>query len=66
MGSSSIAHRFFVKHTEDFDLVLGTNFFAELPQILSLTLQAPYVFTWTMVTNGNLYRWSSLNTHRAT
>ena len=29
--------------TEAFDFVLGTNFFAEHPQILSLTLQAPYV-----------------------
>ena len=29
--------------TEAFDFVLGTNFFVEHSQILSLTLQAPYV-----------------------
>ena len=43
MGSRSIAHRFYVMDTEAFDFVLGTDFFAEHPQILSLTLQAPYV-----------------------
>ena len=43
MASKSIAHRFYVIDTEAFDSVLGTYFFAEHPQILSLTLQAPYV-----------------------
>ena len=43
MGSKSIAHRFYLMDTEAFDFLLGTNFFAELPQIVSLTLQAPYV-----------------------
>ena len=43
MGSSSIAHRFYVMDTEAFDFVLGTDFFVEHSQILSLTLQAPYV-----------------------
>ena len=43
MGSRSIAHRFYVMDTEAFDFVLGTDFLAEHPQILSLTLQAPYV-----------------------
>ena len=43
MGSISIAHRFYVMDTEAFDFVLGTNFFVEHSQILSLTLQAPYV-----------------------
>ena len=43
MGSRSIAHRFNVMDTEAFYFVLGTGFFVEHPQILSLTLQAPYV-----------------------
>ena len=43
MGSGSIAHRFYVMDTEAFDFVLGTDFFVEHSQILSLTLQAPYV-----------------------
>ena len=43
MGSRSIAHRFYVMDTEASDFVPGTDFFAEHPQILSLTLQAPYV-----------------------
>ena len=43
MASRSIAHRFYVMDTEAFDFVLGTDFFVEHPQILSLTLQAPYV-----------------------
>ena len=30
--------------TDAFDFVLGTNFFVEHSQILSLTLQAPYFF----------------------
>ena len=42
-GSRCIAHRFYVKDTEAFDFVLGTDFFVEHSQILSLTLQAPYV-----------------------
>ena len=43
VGSRSIAHRFYVMDAEAFDFVLGTNFFVEHSQILSLTLQAPYV-----------------------
>ena len=42
-GSRSIVHRFYVMDTEAFDFVLGTDFLVEHPQILSLTLQAPYV-----------------------
>ena len=43
MGSRSIAHRFYVMDTEAFDFVVGTDFFVEHSQILSLTLQARYV-----------------------
>ena len=43
MGSRSIAHQFYVTDTEALDFVLGTDFFVEHTQILSLTLQAPYV-----------------------
>ena len=43
MQSSSIAHQFYVMDTEAFDFVLGTDFFVEHSQILSLTLQASYV-----------------------
>ena len=43
MGSSRTAHQFHVIDTEAFNLVLGTNFCVEQSQILSLTLQAPYV-----------------------
>ena len=43
MGSRSIAHWFYVMDTEAFDFVLGTDFFVEHSQFLSLTLQAPYV-----------------------
>ena len=43
MGSRSIAHRFYVMDTEAFDFALGTDFFVEHSQILSLSLQAPYV-----------------------
>ena len=43
MGSRSIAHRSYVMDTEAFDFVLGTDLFVEHSQILSLTLQAPYV-----------------------
>ena len=43
LGSTSIAHQFYVMDTEAFDLLLGTDFFVQHPQILSLTLQAPYV-----------------------
>ena len=43
MGSGSIAHRFYVMHTQAFDFVLGTDLFVQHSQILSLTLQAPYV-----------------------
>ena len=43
MGSRSIAHRFYGMETEAFDFVLGTDLFVKHSQILSLTLQAPYV-----------------------
>ena len=43
MGSRSIAHRFYVMDTEAFHFVLGTDFFVEHSQILSLSLQALYV-----------------------
>ena len=43
MGSGSIAHRFYVMDTEAFDFVLGTDFFVQHSQIVSPTLQAPYV-----------------------
>ena len=43
MGSRSIAHRFYVMDNEDFNFVLGTDFFVEQSQILSLTLQASYI-----------------------
>ena len=43
MGSRSIAHRFYVMDTEAFDFLLGTDFFVEHSEILSLSLQAPYV-----------------------
>ena len=43
VGSRNIAHRLYVTDTEGFDFVLGTQFFVEHSQILSLTLQAPYV-----------------------
>ena len=46
MGSRSIAHRFYVMDTEAFDFVLGTDFFVEHAQILSLTLQAPPCGPW--------------------
>ena len=42
-GSRSTAHRFYLMNTKAFDFVLGTDFFVEHIQILSLTLQAPYV-----------------------
>ena len=43
MGSRSIAHRFYEMDTEAFNFVLGTDFFVEHSQILSLTLQVRYV-----------------------
>ena len=43
MGSWSIDHRFYVMDTEAFNFVLGTDFFVEHSEILSFTLQAPYV-----------------------
>ena len=55
MGSRSIAHCFYVMDTEAFDFVLGTDFFVEHSQILSLTLQAPYVL---QVDHGD--RWESV------
>ena len=38
MGSRIISHPFYVMDTEAFDFVLGTDFFVEHSQILSLTL----------------------------
>ena len=43
MGPRSIAHRFYMMDTEAFDFVLGTDFFVEHSQNLSLALQAPYI-----------------------
>ena len=43
MGSRNIAHRFYVMDIEALDFVVGTDFFVEHSQILSLTLQAPCV-----------------------
>ena len=43
MGSRSIAHLFSVMDTEAADYILGTDFLVQPSQILSLTLQAPYV-----------------------
>ena len=43
IGCRSIAHRFYVMDIEAFDFALGTDFFVEHSQILSLTLQALYV-----------------------
>ena len=43
MGSRDIAHRFHVMDTEAFHFVLGTDFFVEHPQNVSLSLQARYV-----------------------
>ena len=50
MGSTSIAHRLYIMDTEAFDFVLGPDFFVEYSQILSLTLQVPYVL---QVDNGD-------------
>ena len=43
LRSGSIANRFCVMDTAAFDFVLGTDFFVEHCQILSLRLQARYV-----------------------
>ena len=43
MGSRSIAHWCNMVDTEAFDFVLGTDLFVEHSQILSPTLQAPYI-----------------------
>ena len=51
VGSSEIAHRFGLMDTEAFDFVLGTDFLAERPQILSLTL--PHVCR--IVLNGQMW-----------
>ena len=50
MGSRSIAHQFYVMDIESLDFVLGADFFVKRSQILSLTLQAPYVL---QVDHGN-------------
>ena len=41
IGSRSIAHPFQMMDTEASDFILGTDFFVEHYQILSVTLQAP-------------------------
>ena len=66
MGSRSIAHRLYVMDTEAFAFVLGTDFFVEHSQILSLTCKHPTSSRWTMVTAGNLYLWSSRSIRLAT
>ena len=43
MGSRSITHAFYVMDTKAFHFVPGTDFLVEHSQILSLTLQEPYV-----------------------
>ena len=43
MGTNDLAHRFYVMDTEAFDLVVGTGFFTEHPQIPSLIVHSPYV-----------------------
>ena len=43
MGAKGIAHQLYWMNTEAFHFVLGTNFFVEHAQILSHTLQAPYI-----------------------
>ena len=43
MGSRIIARWFYVMDSEAFDFILGTVFFVKHPEILSLTLQTPYV-----------------------
>ena len=50
MESRSIAHRFYVMDTEAFNFVLGSIFFVNHSQLLSLTLQARYVL---QVDHGN-------------
>ena len=66
MGSQTIAHRFYVMDTEAFDFVLGTDFFLQHSQIQSLTLQAPYLSTWTTAVAESLCDWSSRHIPRAT
>ena len=41
--SRTIAHRFYVRDTEGFDFVLGTDLLVQHLEIQSLTLQAPYL-----------------------
>ena len=65
-GSRSIAHRLYVIDIEAFDFVLGTDSFVEHSQIISSLCRHPVSFKSTMVKEGNLYHWSSLNTHQAT
>ena len=43
IGSRSNAHPFYVMDTEPFNFALATDLFFEHSQILSITLQAPYV-----------------------
>ena len=62
MGSRGIAYRFYVMDTEAFVFVLGTDCFVEHSQILSLTLQAPYVLQVHHADGGDLYHWRSLDT----
>ena len=66
MGSRSIAYRFSVMDTSAVDFVLGTNFFASTPRFHSSCCKRTMSFMWNMVTDGTLYRWSSLSTPQAT
>ena len=43
MGSRTISHPFYVMDTEAFNFVMGTDFLTQYPEILSLTLQSPYM-----------------------
>ena len=43
MGSRTISHPFYVMDTEAFNFVMGTDFLNQYPEILSLTLQSPYM-----------------------
>ena len=65
MGSSTIAHRFYVMDTEAFGFVLGTDFFVEHSRFHPSPCKHPTSSKWTMVTDGNLYLWSSLSTRLA-
>ena len=65
-GSKSIAHGFYVMHTEAFDFLLGTTSSSSTPRFYPSPCKHPTSSKWTMVTDANLYLWSSLSTHLAT